>query len=339
MKLKFLLTVVTIVVLILLGIVLYRALAPAEPLDYTVGPLTLRDISNTEQLKVFTARKEVLVSQHRINSGLIMDSEDKIYVIYPATLQLGFDLSKCDSTNVAVSGDSVTVKLPPVSILNRDGHAVDEASKRTAIESGQWSAQEMTDLRQRAEALMVRNCEYDSCYARAEQLGRQMVQSMLQSMGYSYVDVDIARRSDYGLCLVDRRFRNQHPYRWYTKDKMSYLAFNIDQPKREARLFFTPGNITERELLALGDYFSIIFAQTPRDVGIVKRGDTVYVMFHNDYLTAGTKEADKYKAVALRKDMSKLRKVVARLIFKGKKVAVMEVDKGGHLICQYPDGK
>ena len=61
-----------------------------------------------------------------------------------------------------------------------------------------------------------------------------------------------------------------------------------------------------------------------------------FVMFRNNHLTVGSKEADKLILDAKRRNMDSLRKVISTLILKGKTVEVMEVDKDGHLIYQYP---
>lgn len=333
---KFILAVVTLLAVLAFFLLLKRSSAPKEEIVANMGPVTIRDIAKTEQLKVLSAHKEILASMHRVKSGLLKDSEDKIYVIYPATLHFGFDLSECDTSSIQTMGDTVLVKLPPVKILNKDGKSVDEAAKRTAIEEGTWSAQEMTELRGRAEALMRRYCEYDSCYARAEKTGKSMVRTMLLSLGYGHVEVEVMPRADYGLCLMKQSVRNMMKYRFYKKDKLHYLLYNVANAQKEARLYYSPGNLSERELLAVGDCFMPFMAAEPRNARILVRDKGVFVMLANNQVDKGSKEAEKIIHQAKGRNMAKIKEVLKKLVFANKKpVYVVEVDKNGHIIYQY----
>ena len=334
---KLVLAVVTLLVVLAFFMLMKRASAPKEPMEFTVGPVTVKDIAKTEKLKVLSVHKEVLASMHRVKNGLLKDSEEKIYVIYPATLHFGFDLNECDTTSIRMRGDTVLVKLPPVTILNKEGKSVDEAAKRTAIEEGSWSPQEMIALRAQAEALMRRSCEYDSCYAKAESSGKTMVRTMLLSLGYSNVEVSVTPRTDYGLCLMKKSVRNMAKYRFYKKEKTHFLAYNMSNAQKEARLYYTPGNLSERELLAVGDCFMPFMAAEPRNARILVRDKTVYVLLGNNNVTKGSKEAAAIARKASGRNMAKIKEVLRMLVFADKKtVYVLEVDKDGHLIYQYP---
>jgi hypothetical protein len=152
------LTIVTVVVLVAIAIFAYLMLRPKSGLDYKVWPITINQISKTEQLKVVSFHKDILVSEHRLGKGIFSSTEDKIYVIYPATLNLGFDLSKCNEQTFRKQGeDTVLVTLPPVEVLNKKGYTIDEAGKHTAIEKGNWSNETMAGLKKRAEAIMLRS--------------------------------------------------------------------------------------------------------------------------------------------------------------------------------------
>ena len=334
---KYLLAMATVLALLVLAVLFVQSLSKPEPLEVQVGPLTVRDIASTEQLRVLSMRKEVLASQHRIGGGLLGNSESKVYVIYPATLHFGFDLSKCDTTSIRVNGDTVSVVLPPVEVLNREGKAVDEASKRTPIEEGDWTAQEMKALKARAEALMLRSCEYDSCYVRAERVGCTMVAAAISRLGYGCVDVKVKPRKDYGLCLIDKATRNKRTIDFYKKGELNYILFNGASSQKAARLYYQPDNIDNRHLLALADCFLLQFIASPRDVLVSQRGKNIYVMYQNPQIKEGTKEAVACKNAAKKKDMSKLHSVLSRLVFpEAEKVDIMEIDKDGKVICHYP---
>ena len=334
---KYLLAMATVLALLVLAFLYIQSLSKSDPLDVEVGPLTVRNIASTEKLRVLSMRKEVLASQHRIGGGLLGNGESKIFVIYPATLHFGFDLSKCDTTSIQVQGDTVSVVLPPVEVLNRDGKAVDEAAKRTPIEQGDWSAKEMTALRERAEALMLRSCEYDSCYVRAERMGRNMVAAAISRLGYSHVEVSVKPRSDYGLCLIDKGTRNRQSVQFFKKGDLHYVLFNGGSSQKEARLYYHSGNIDNRHLLALIDCFTLQFAAAPRDVLVTMRGKDVFVMYQNTQIKVGSKEATARRNAAAKKDMSSLHTILSLLVFPGvEKVEIMETDKDGNVIYRYP---
>ncbi len=331
---KWLLTAATILVALGLVLLLVHLNKPSEPLNYSTGPVTVLDIAKTEKLKVLTIRKEVLAHQHRISSGLLRKNEERIYVIYPATLHFGFDLTRCDRSSIRTHGDSVSVVLPPVQVLNHNGRSVDEALKRTAIEEGEWSATEMTNLRNRAEAIMLRQCEYDGCYDRAEQAGVSAVRAMLASLGYSHIEVSVRKRANKGLCLIDKNFRSNHSFKFFRNGDKTYLSYQ--KGDQESRLYYTPGNISLRELLAMGDYFMLFFDQNPRHVIAFKKDNQLALAFLNPTVTAGSKEDAQVRSRASKYDMSPLRHAIGDLIFGGKvSLTIIETDKKGNEIFKY----
>ena len=333
------LTVATILIVLAMVIIIVAVMLPSGGgVNYSVGPLSIRSLAKTEQLKVLSVHKEILASQRRKTKSLFKDKEEKIYVIYPATLHFGFDLAKADSNSIIRDGDSVIVVLPPVTILNKDGKAVDEADKRTAIEEGSWNATEMTLLRDRAEAMMLRSCEYDSCYVRAERTARLMVASMMRNMGEEHFSVTVTPRSDYGLCLIDKKVKNKNPYLFSRRSDRPCLTFNTANGGKEGVLFYYSDNLSQYQLLAIGDACIRFMAATPREAEVAMDKGNLYVLFHNATLKAGTKEATAYVSGSgkNKRGMDALRKSLEPLVADNKgKVFLVEVDKTGKYLLTY----
>ena len=327
MKMKYLLAFVTASFLFLLIAVIYRALHPAgEILNYEVSNVTVREISRTEKLKVLSMHKEVLVGHHRLVTGLVKDSEQKIYTIYPATLIFGFDLAKCDTNSIKVFGDSVVVTLPPVEILNKDGKAVDEANKRTAIEVGEWPPVVMKNMKNRAEAIMRRKCEYDSCYRKAERMGRAVVTNAMRGLGYQHVVVNIKPRANYGLCLMGKSMARVE---FYEDSHMTFLAFNAGS-KGQSRLYYNGRNITLSELLAMADAMAPFFEKNFRHATVVKTNQEVTVMLHNDLAASAVKKEVAPQTIATLRDR------LSKQVFGGKcNVHFQEVDKNKKRVIDY----
>lgn len=333
------LTVATILIIVAMVIIIVAVTLPSESgTGVSVGPLSVRSLVKTEQLKVLSVHKEILASQRRKAKGLFKEKEEKIYVIYPSTLHFGFDLSQADSGSVIRNGDSVALVLPPVSILNKDGKSVDEAGKRTAIEEGEWNAGEMSLLRERAEAMMLRSCEYDSCYAKAERVAQIMVASMLRNMGVEKYAVKISPRKNYGLSLTDKQTRNKHPYLFCQKNNRQYLSFNTANGGKEGLLFYDQGNFSQYQLLAIGDACIKMMATDPREAEAAFSKGNLYVLFHNPGVKAGTKEATAYvgKTNKRKNSMSQLERSLAPLTAEsGGRVFLVEVDKNGKYLLTY----
>ena len=318
----------TAVVFILMILLIIRAVRGGDELPFSVGDVTIRNIAKTEKLKVLTIHKDVLAAQHRVSRGLFRDTEEKLYVIYPATLNFGFNLAKCDTSSVRSMGDTLVVTLPPVEILNSEEKSVDEASKHTAIESGQWTPMDMAKLRDRAEALMLRTCEYDSCYRKAERVAADMVALMAKKMGFQHVVVNLTNRDSYGLALTDKLYTSVTPYKFCVADGHDYLAFPYSGKAAEPRLYYYDGNITQQQLLALGDFFTGFFRSHPAEVEFLVKGSEILILFRHDKLSADSKEAIQITKKASAKDVADIKSHVGHDIFQDKyKLRISHIDK------------
>ena len=328
------LSVVTLLVLGALVGFLFWALKPSESMDYKVWPVTISELSKTEQLKVVSFHKEILVGQHRLRKGLFKDTEEKIYVVYPATINVGFDLSKCDNQSIVRLGeDSVLVTLPPVEILNKDGFSVDEASKHTAIENGVWEANDMNMLRKRAEAMMLRNCETDSCYRMAEQVGAKMVKAMINNLGYSHVEVKILPRTNYGLALSKKGQRGWASCKFYEREGERFLLATAPNGGKTSRLYYHNGQLTYQQLLALGDFFAQYSISHPGDMDVKIKSSQLNLIFRHDGVSSGSKEAVKVVKNAASRNEEALKRDISHRIFLDKyPMRILDVGKDGKVI-------
>ena len=89
-----------------------------------------------------------------------------------------------------MDGDTLRAVLPPVRLL--DDSFIDETRTRSFIESGKWSHQDREQMYRRADAMMRRRCLTPDNYRNARQNVELQFKSMLQSMGYEKVKVEIA---------------------------------------------------------------------------------------------------------------------------------------------------
>lgn len=332
------LSLVTILVLAAIAVFLFFMTIRKGDIDHKVWPVTINQLSKTEKLKIITFHKEILVGEHRISKGLFSSNEDKIYVVYPATLNIGFDLSKCDeSTFRRIGEDTVVVTLPPVEVLNKDGMVIDEAGKHTAIEKGVWGDDVMSNLGKRAQAIMMRSCEYDSCYKKAEQLGAIMVKTMIGNLGFSNVVVNVKQRSNNGLALMGERYGSSTPFKFYRADGRRFLLCKAKGKTAQAKMYYPGGTFTYPQLLALGDFFQMHHQGVKSDVELRKKGDTLIVMLMHDNVVAGSKEAVAIMRNAKPEDADIWEKGVQRDIFLNKlRLKLQHADRNGKIIYTYP---
>ena len=147
------------------------------------SPVTVSDITPTGQLKVMSVYKEVVVGSTRTDYTLFGPVYRKIYAVYPAQLNLGYDFTGVKYEVVSVVGDSTFVTLPPISILNEDGQYVDETRMRVPIQSGEWNYVEMNALRAKANNEMLVSSLAENCMQEASVQGKAVVEKLLTTLG------------------------------------------------------------------------------------------------------------------------------------------------------------
>lgn len=197
-KIKRVAKLVVIILLCIFAIIMFRKIQRHNYFradrQVDINTITISDISSVDQLKVMSIYKEILVSKEK--PGPIMGMpENKIYAIYPARLQLGFDLSKCDKDWITTRHDTTFVTLPPIEMLNANKNLVDEAAKKVPIQNGTWSGSEMNDLREMANQKMLNQCTNEGCFEEATEQGKMVVANLLMALGCKNIVVNVTPRA------------------------------------------------------------------------------------------------------------------------------------------------
>ena len=115
-------------------------------------------------------------------------SDDHLVRIYYGTVRLGIDLQKVDSGWINTSGDSISVTLPRITLLDRD--FIDEARTKSFHESGRWKPKDREALYQRARRKMLAHCMNMET---ARKNGEAQFRQMMRSMGFEHVAIDWER--------------------------------------------------------------------------------------------------------------------------------------------------
>lgn len=111
--------------------------------------------------------------------------DDHLVRIYYGTMRLGIDLGKAKPGWIATKGDTITVTLPPISLLDQD--FIDEARTRSFYESGRWTAADREEMYQRAAAAMRRNGLSPANIRSAENNADAQFRNMLRAMGHENI--------------------------------------------------------------------------------------------------------------------------------------------------------
>ena len=160
----------------------------SDQIDKTAQTVVaIRDIGQWEFLSV--ACEEMVDTTRR---GIF--SNDHLARIYYGTLRIGVDLKKLsdDAITVSADGDSISIVLPPVTLL--DQRFIDEANTRAFHESGSWKAADREALYRRAKEQMKRRALTRQNLQNAEKNGREQMEKLLSAMGFKYVTVSFQQR-------------------------------------------------------------------------------------------------------------------------------------------------
>ena len=154
---------------------------PDEDIDITPTQIqSIKAIGEWEFLSV--SAEELVDTTHR---RLLM--KDELARIYYGTLRLGVDMHQVKPGWIKTSGDSITMTLPAIGLLDKD--FIDEARTKPFYESGSWTAEDREILFKKAYRMMTQHCLTKENLQAAEANGQEQFRNMLQSMGYKHVRI------------------------------------------------------------------------------------------------------------------------------------------------------
>jgi hypothetical protein len=177
------------VVLLLAGFFWLRDLTKDD--HFTVGSDTQIDVTPTQIMSIkaigewefLAVNAEELVDT--VRKGFFTD--DQLVRIYYGTLRLGIDMSQLEPEWITVSGDSVTLLLPKVGLLDTD--FIDEARTKPFFESGKWKPEDKEAMYKKAYRQMKAHCLTKENLQAAEANGEEQMRNMMRSMGYKNIKI------------------------------------------------------------------------------------------------------------------------------------------------------
>ncbi len=155
------------------------SLGADQRIDLT--PQQIQSIKDIGQWEFLSVSDEQLVDTTR--RGIF--SDDHLVRIYYGTMRLGIDMRQLETGWIQREGDSLTIILPSIGLLDRD--FIDEARTRSFHESGRWTAQDREALLKRAYQRMLQHGMTDQNIESARQNGEALFRQMMRSMGFEHV--------------------------------------------------------------------------------------------------------------------------------------------------------
>ena len=157
------------------------SLGADQRIDLT--PQQIQSIKDIGQWEFLSVSDEQLVDTTR--RGIF--SDDHLVRIYYGTMRLGIDMRQLETGWIQREGDSLTIILPSIGLLDRD--FIDEARTRSFHESGRWTAQDRETLLKRAYQRMLQHGMTDQNIESARQNGEALFRQMMRSMGFEHVHI------------------------------------------------------------------------------------------------------------------------------------------------------
>ena len=114
-------------------------------------------------------------------------SDDELARIYYGTLRLGINMHQVEPGWLTAEGDSVSLLLPPVALLDRD--FIDEARTKPFFETGTWKPEDREALYRQARERMLQHGLTKENLTAAEDNAREQITSLMRAMGFRKVTI------------------------------------------------------------------------------------------------------------------------------------------------------
>ena len=177
------------VVLLVAGFFWLKNLTKNDHIDFgtdteiDITPTQIQSIMAIGEWEFLSVSAEELIDTTR--KGIF--SNDELARIYYGTLRLGVNMHQVRKGWIEATGDSVTMILPAIGLLDKD--FIDEARTKSFYESGSWKAADREALYKKAYRMMRQHCLTKENLQAAEANGQEQFRNMLQSMGYKHVKI------------------------------------------------------------------------------------------------------------------------------------------------------
>jgi len=153
--------------------------------DGSIGmtPTQIQSIKAIGEWEFLSINMEELADT--VRKGIL--SDDELVRIYDGTLHLGINMHQVEPGWLQTVGDSVSLTLPEIGLLDRD--FIDEARSRAFFESGSWKPEDRDALYRQAREKMLRHGLTQENLKIAEDNAREQLSNLMKTMGYKKINI------------------------------------------------------------------------------------------------------------------------------------------------------
>jgi hypothetical protein len=167
-----------------------------SPVTIDNTPLLIEQIRNLSQLVTITVYDEVVVDEvkkekHDLNNPnailpLSYTTTARIVLVGRGTVMAGINLDNLKESDCMVYKDSVRLHLPPAQILTT---TINPSGFETFTEEGNWSAEEVTALKQRAHRKIEQRALDQRVLSMAATKSKQVIERFLRLAGFKKITI------------------------------------------------------------------------------------------------------------------------------------------------------
>ena len=177
------------------GIALKRYIAKGPTIDNTANVVEkIRTISEFTSACYY---EEAVLQQNKVEEGkqnklmklanIEADSvRSEVVILAKGTVRAGYNLSKIAADQIKVSGDSISLVVPKPEIFDV---IVNPSDYEMYVEEGKWSHEEITALQANYREKLTANSLESGIIEKADKSGEERLKSMLNGLGFSYVEI------------------------------------------------------------------------------------------------------------------------------------------------------
>ncbi len=191
MKFTKIMALVYAVAAIVIGLLIWWAVSEVKDASLTISsdktidvtPEMIQSIRSIGEWEFLSIADEEIVDT--VRKGIL--SDDHLVRIYYGTLRIGINMHHVAPHWIEPHGDSVSVTLPHVALLDND--FIDETRTTSFYESGKWSAADREAMYRQAYAKMKANCLTPKNIKAAQDNAEAQMKNIMRSLGFRAVSV------------------------------------------------------------------------------------------------------------------------------------------------------
>ncbi|HPZ88330.1 MAG TPA: DUF4230 domain-containing protein [Flavihumibacter sp.] len=168
----------------------------AAPVTIDETPIIVSRIRALSELSSLSVQDEVVVTQikpsgtaKQIISMMTPGTPpalDHLVLVVKGELQLGTDLKGLTEKQVFVSGDSISIRLPPATVLLAQ---INPSQTETFIEEGDWTPEQVTQLKIKARDQLIERARQKGLLQKANERSLKIMEDFLKTLGFTKTSV------------------------------------------------------------------------------------------------------------------------------------------------------